>query len=76
MVTGVFSYYQEAKSSKIMESFKNMVPQFALVIREGDKLNIQAEELVIGDIVDVKFGDRVPADIRIISAHGFKVRAM
>ncbi|CAG2121092.1 unnamed protein product, partial [Medioppia subpectinata] len=27
MVTGIFSYYQEAKSSKIMESFKNMVPQ-------------------------------------------------
>ena len=27
VVTGCFSYYQEAKSSKIMESFKNMVPQ-------------------------------------------------
>lgn len=27
IVTGCFSYYQEAKSSKIMESFKNMVPQ-------------------------------------------------
>jgi len=73
VVTGVFSYYQEAKSSKIMESFKNMVPQFALVVRESEKLNIQAEELVVGDIVEVKFGDRVPADIRIISAHGFKV---
>lgn len=73
VVTGVFSYYQEAKSSKIMESFKNMVPQFALVIRDNDKLNIQAEELVVGDIVEVKFGDRVPADIRIINAHGFKV---
>ena len=27
LVTGIFSYYQEAKSSAIMESFKNMVPQ-------------------------------------------------
>lgn len=27
MITGCFSYYQEAKSSKIMESFKNLVPQ-------------------------------------------------
>jgi len=27
IVTGIFSYYQESKSSKIMESFKNMVPQ-------------------------------------------------
>jgi len=73
VVTGVFSYYQEAKSSKIMESFKNMVPQFALVVREGAQLNINATELVIGDVVEVKFGDRVPADIRVISAHGFKV---
>jgi sodium/potassium-transporting ATPase subunit alpha len=73
VVTGIFSYYQEAKSSKIMESFKSMVPQFALAIRNGQKLNIHAEELVVGDIVEVKFGDRVPADIRIISSHGFKV---
>jgi len=73
VVTGVFSYYQEAKSSKIMESFKSMVPQFALVIRNGQKLNLHAEELVVGDIVEVKFGDRVPADIRVITASGFKV---
>lgn len=33
IVTGIFSYYQESKSSRIMESFKNMVPQFATVIR-------------------------------------------
>jgi len=73
VVTGLFSYYQESKSSKIMESFKNLVPQFALVVRNGEKLNIGAEELVVGDVVDVKFGDRVPADIRVITAHGFKV---
>uniref|UniRef100_A0A8C3J6Y0 Sodium/potassium-transporting ATPase subunit alpha n=1 Tax=Calidris pygmaea TaxID=425635 RepID=A0A8C3J6Y0_9CHAR len=43
IVTGCFSYYQEAKSSKIMDSFKNMVPQQALVIREGEKIQINAE---------------------------------
>ncbi|XP_018428565.1 PREDICTED: sodium/potassium-transporting ATPase subunit alpha-2 [Nanorana parkeri] len=73
IVTGCFSYYQEAKSSKIMESFKNMVPQQALVIREGEKLQINAEAVVAGDLVEVKGGDRVPADIRIISANGCKV---
>uniref|UniRef100_A0A5F9CYT7 Sodium/potassium-transporting ATPase subunit alpha n=1 Tax=Oryctolagus cuniculus TaxID=9986 RepID=A0A5F9CYT7_RABIT len=51
IITGCFSYYQEAKSSKIMESFKNMVPQ---VSSAGE-------------------GHRVPADLRIISAHGCKV---
>nr|DBA13951.1 TPA: hypothetical protein GDO54_004975 [Pyxicephalus adspersus] len=73
IVTGCFSYYQEAKSSKIMDSFKNMVPQQALVIREGEKLQINAEAVVVGDLVEVKGGERVPADVRIISSHGCKV---
>ncbi|KAG7315662.1 hypothetical protein KOW79_020528 [Hemibagrus wyckioides] len=73
MVTGCFSYYQEAKSSKIMESFKKLVPQQALVIRAGEKMSINAEDVVVGDLVEVKGGDRIPADLRIISAQGCKV---
>ncbi|XP_078276897.1 sodium/potassium-transporting ATPase subunit alpha-2 [Rhinoraja longicauda] len=73
MITGCFSYYQEAKSSRIMDSFKSMVPQQALVIREGEKTQINAEDLVTGDVVEVKGGDRIPADLRIISSHGCKV---
>ncbi|XP_066993669.2 sodium/potassium-transporting ATPase subunit alpha isoform X5 [Anabrus simplex] len=56
-----------------MESFKHMVPQFATVIREGEKLTLRAEDIVLGDVVEVKFGDRIPADIRIIESRGFKV---
>ena len=73
VITGIFSYYQESKSSKIMESFKNLVPQYALCLRDGEKINIKAEELTIGDVVEVKFGDRIPADIRVVEARGFKV---
>merc|ERR1712198_238826 len=72
-VTGVFSYYQESKSAKIMESFKNLVPQYALVRRGGEKINIEAKDLTIGDICEVKFGDRIPADLRVLEARGFKV---
>lgn len=43
------------------------------MVRNGQKLNVHAEELVVGDVIEVKFGDRVPADMRIISAQGFKV---
>merc|ERR1711884_766382 len=73
VVTGVFSYYQESKSAKIMESFKNLVPQYAVVVREGKKIDIKAEELTLGDSVEVKFGDRVPADLRVLEATNFKV---
>merc|ERR1711892_279684 len=72
-VTGIFSYYQESKSAAIMESFKNLVPQYALCRRDGEKVTLPAVELTLGDIVEVKFGDRLPADIRILEARGFKV---
>ncbi|MFH4981115.1 hypothetical protein AB6A40_007824 [Gnathostoma spinigerum] len=73
VITGCFQYYQESKSSRIMESFKNLVPTFALVLRDGEKVQLPTEQLVVGDVVEVKGGDRVPADLRIISAYGFKV---
>ena len=73
IVTGCFQYFQEAKSSKIMESFKNMVPQQALVIRDGEKKTVVAREIVLGDIIEVKGGDKIPADIRVIQSNGMKV---
>lgn len=48
--------------------------QQALVIREGEKVQINAEEVVAGDLIEVKGGDRIPADIRVVSAHGCKVQ--
>lgn len=72
-VTGCFAYLQERKSSKIMDSFKRMVPQHARVIRNGIKDTISADEVVVGDLVEVTAGDRVPADIRVVFAHQFKV---
>ncbi|KER33797.1 hypothetical protein T265_12551 [Opisthorchis viverrini] len=73
LISGLFTYYQESKSSKIMESFRTMVPQTALVIRNGERHIISAEQLVVGDLVDVKGGDRVPADLRVIYASNLKV---
>lgn len=52
----------------------NFTPkQQAIVIRDGQKNQINANELVVGDLVEIKGGDRVPADIRIISGQGCKV---
>jgi sodium/potassium-transporting ATPase subunit alpha len=73
IITGIFSYFQERKASNIMDSFKNMVPDKASVIRDGEIQQILAKTVVVGDIVMVKGGDRIPADIRIIEASGMKV---
>ena len=56
-----------------MESFKNLVPQQALVIRNGEKKAVVAREIVLGDIVEVKGGDKIPADLRILQSSSMKV---
>lgn len=47
--------------------------QRALVTRDGVATEVDCVYLVVGDIVSVKAGDRVPADIRIVSSKGLKV---
>ena len=48
-------------------------PQYATVIRDGQKHTFPADQLVVGDVVEVKGGDRIPADLRIVVAQGCKV---
>ena len=72
-ISGLFSYYQESKSANIMESFRNMIPTTTTVVRNGKKRIIPVEDLVLGDVVEVKGGDQVPADIRIIKSSRLKV---
>jgi len=73
VVTGVFAYYQEAKSAAIMDSFKKMVPQSATVVRGGETTVVDAVNLTLGDVIEVKGGDKLPADVRIIQCSTFKV---
>jgi len=72
-ILGLFIFYQEFRSGQVMESFKSMVPQFAVVIRDGEAITIPAEEVTLGDLLQLKSGDRIPADIRVTFAANFKV---
>ncbi|XP_055330378.1 sodium/potassium-transporting ATPase subunit alpha-B-like [Paramacrobiotus metropolitanus] len=73
LITGGFLYAQKAKSERIMEGFKKMLPQSATVLRNGKLIEIAAENVVLGDIVEVRAGDRIPADIRILECKTLKV---
>ena len=73
LLTGIFSFYQEYKADETMEKFKNMVPPHANVLRDGKWQEIEASQLVKGDIVEIKQGNKVPADLRIIEADMLKV---
>ena len=73
ILNATFSYIQEFHSAKIMESFTKLIPQQCIVIREGKRTETDVTDLVVGDLVEVKGGDKLPADIRIISSSSFKV---
>lgn len=64
---------QSAKSDALMDSFKNMLPQNCTVVRDGKFTQVHAEKLVRGDLIEMKSGDKVPADIRITMSNEMKV---
>ena len=73
VITALFAAYQEGRASAAMKGFAKMVPDAAVVLRGGEKVRVEAAELVVGDVIEVKGGDKIPADFRIVTADGFKV---
>jgi len=66
-------FYQENKANKSLLALKKMVKIRAKVWRDGYEKEIDSEELVVGDVVLLKAGDKVPADGRIIESKGLKI---
>jgi hypothetical protein len=65
---------QEGKAEKAAEAIKAMLSPNALVIRAGEQQTIPADQLVPGDIVLIKSGDKIPADLRLITCTNLQVR--
>jgi sodium/potassium-transporting ATPase subunit alpha len=67
-INAFFTFLQEYRAEKASEALKKLIPYQANVIREGRETRIPAKQIVPGDVFNVKGGDRVPADARIIKA--------
>ncbi|MBI5147835.1 MAG: HAD-IC family P-type ATPase [Parcubacteria group bacterium] len=66
VINSALGFYQESKAEKALESLRAYVKEKARVTRGGLEKEIDAKELVPGDIVNLAAGDRVPADGRLI----------
>ncbi|KAL1413747.1 hypothetical protein Q8F55_001529 [Vanrija albida] len=64
----LFSGLQDWSAQKVMASILDLLPENAVVLRDGEAKSIAASELVVGDIVQLSTGQKVPADMRIIKA--------
>ncbi|MDI6882200.1 MAG: cation-transporting P-type ATPase [Methanothermobacter sp.] len=73
ILNAIFSFWQEYEAEKAAEALKSILPSKAKVIRDGEEIEILAENIVPGDLLILEEGDNVPADARLIEAHELKV---
>ncbi len=72
IINAFIGFIQEGKAEKAIEGIKNMLSPEATVIRDKKQRNIDAVGLVPGDIVIIGVGNKVPADIRILSSKNLR----
>ena len=65
--------FQESKAEKSLEALKNLSSPKALVKRDNEIIEINSEDLVVGDIVILETGRIIPADLRLIESVNLKI---
>lgn len=73
IIKGFVGYWQERKAEESLDGLKQMMGQEATVLNEGQPLKLDSENLVKGDVVILKAGDVIPADLRLIEVHDLTV---
>ena len=73
LVNAVVGFVQERKASKALSALTRSMSTTATVLRAGAVESVPSEELVPGDVVLLKSGDKVPADLRLLSARDLMV---
>ena len=66
ILNALVAVYQDLDADNALDALKNMQAERCVVLRNGKLIPSESKDLVPGDIVEVKMGDKVPADIRII----------
>ena len=66
-------FVQEQRSEKSLEALNKLVPHHCHLLRDGKQLHLLANELLPGDVVTFTTGDRVPADVRMLTAVDLEV---
>ncbi|XWS74201.1 hypothetical protein CRYUN_Cryun02cG0195600 [Craigia yunnanensis] len=75
IVNAIVGIWQESNAEKALEALKEIQSVHANVVRDGKKVSkLPAKELVPGDIVELRVGDKVPADMRVLSLISSTVR--
>ena len=73
VANGAIGFAQEWRAGRAIQALSALVPERAIVIRDGRRSQLEAERVVPGDIVELRPGERVPADARLLGSRGLEV---
>ena len=73
IINALIGFAQEGKAEKALDAVRKMLSPQAIATRDGRRITLPAETLVPGDLVHLQSGDRVPADLRLVSARNLHV---
>jgi calcium-translocating P-type ATPase len=73
ILNGVFAFVQEYRADRAAEALRGLVPHRVTVVRDGLRQDVDAVDLVVGDLVILEAGDRVAADLETIDVHGLRM---
>ncbi|GAK48258.1 cation-transporting ATPase [Secundilactobacillus oryzae JCM 18671] len=74
IINAFIGYFQEVNASNALEKIKSLLSTEATVIRDGNRTDIPASQLVVGDIVYLEAGDNVPADLRLLDGDNLRIQ--
>lgn len=66
LIQAAFNAWQDWSTSRVMASIGTMLPDESIVIRNGSHASVSALDLVPGDIIVIKQGNKLPADVRFV----------
>ncbi len=72
IINAIIGYIQEGKAEDALDAIRNMLSPRTIVMRNSERAEIDAKNLVPGDIVALASGDKVPADLRIVAARSLR----
>ncbi len=73
VINAVIGFVQEGKAERALEAVRAMLASHATVLRDGERHEVDAADLVPGDIVLLESGARVPADLRLLRVKNLRV---
>jgi magnesium-transporting ATPase (P-type) len=73
LVNAVFAFVQEHRADRSAERLHDLLPRRTSVVRDGDRLEIDAVDLVVDDVVVLGIGDRITADLEALRTHSLSV---